>query len=70
MQMKEEVYMFKGIDDLYANRKGEFFYKGVPARKVYNNGSISVLCGKTKRGIIKLRTLAYKTTIEETELPF
>jgi hypothetical protein len=68
--MKEEVYLFRGIPELYANMKGEFFYKGAPARIVYNNGTRSVLCGKTKRGLIKLRTLAYKSAIEVAELPF
>src|SRR5438477_3596286 len=56
------VYRLKGIPDLYADRDGNFFYKGSPAKKVYNNGStsltnhgtISVLCGKSKRGLIKL----------------
>ena len=67
---KEEVYKFKGIDDLYANMKGEFFYGGKPARKVYNNGTISVLCGKSKRGLKKLRKMAYKSYIEVADLPF
>jgi hypothetical protein len=68
--MKEEVYLFKGIPDLYANMKGEFFYKGRPAPKVYNNGSLAVKCHRTKRGLKKLRTLAYKGAIEIAELPF
>lgn len=63
-------FKFKGIPELYANEKGEFFYKGKLARKIYNNGSIAVLCGRTKRGIIKLRKLAYKTTAEIDNLPF
>ena len=70
--MKEEVYLFKGIPDLYADMKGNFFYKGAPARKVYNNGSMAVLCNRTKRGLKKLRTLAYRAAIEveEVHLPF
>ena len=48
--------------------KGNFFYKGKLTRIVYNNGTHSVLCGRTKRGLIKLRTLAYKATIEKEEL--
>jgi len=67
----QAIYKFKGVDHLYADTKGNFFFKNKPARKVYNNGSISVMCGKTKRGIIKLRTLAYKTTlIVNDTLPF
>lgn len=71
--MKQQVvYLFKGIPNLYADLDGNFFYYGKPARKVYNNGSISVKCGTTKRGLIKLRTLAYKSTIlvEDVNLPF
>ena len=66
----EEVYMFKGIPDLYADKDGNFFYKGAAAKKVYNNGTISVLCGKSKRGLIKLRKLAYKSSMEVSDLPF
>lgn len=56
------IYKFKGIDDLYADEHGNFYFKNKPARKVYNRGSIAVLCGRSKKGIIKLRKLAYKTT--------
>ncbi len=66
----EEVYRFKGIEDLYADKEGNFFYKDKPARKVYNNGTISVLCGKSKKGLIKLRKLAYKSSVEALDLPF
>ena len=47
------VYFFKGIPNLYSDVKGNFFYEGKPARKVYNNGSLSILCGKTKHGLKK-----------------
>jgi hypothetical protein len=66
----ETIYKFNGISGLYANTKGNFFYNGKPARKVYNNGSISVLACKSKRGVIKLRRLAYKTTMLKEALPF
>jgi len=66
----EEVYKFRGIPGLHADMKGNFFYNSSRIRKVYNNGSISVMIGKSKRGIIKLRTLAYKSTIIKEELPF
>jgi hypothetical protein len=69
---KHTVYLFKGIPDLYADMKGNFFYKGRPAPKVYNNGSLAMKCHRTKRGLKKLRTLAYKATVEREEeiLPF
>lgn len=54
------IYKFKGINDLYADEHGNFFFKNRPARKVYNKVSIAVLCGRSKKGIIKLRKLAYK----------
>jgi hypothetical protein len=66
----EEVYKFKGVDGLHADLKRNFFYNGAPVRKVYNNGSISVMIGKSKRGIIKLRKRAYKSTVIKEELPF
>ncbi len=67
---KQVVCFFKGIPNLYSDVKGKFFYEGKPARKVYNNGSLSILCRKSKRGVIKLRTLAYKSFIVIDDLPF
>ncbi len=68
--MKIAAYKFKGINDLYCDMSGTFFFKGEKAPKVFNNGSISVLCGKSKRGIIKLRKLSYLSEIEIIECPF
>jgi hypothetical protein len=67
---KQEIYRFKGIEDLYADMDGNFFYKGKPAKKMYNNGTVAIKCGTTKRGLIKLRTLAYKSSMEIEDLPF
>ena len=65
------IFKFRGIEGLYADAEGNFFFNGKPARKVYNNGSISVLCGRSKRGLITLRKLAYKSVREkEEDLPF
>ena len=64
------VYKFRGIEDLYADAKGNFFWQGRPARKVYNNGSIAIMCGRSKRGIISLRKRAYKASVTVDELPF
>ena len=70
--MKEVVYKFKGIEGLYCDLKGNFFFKGKPLSKIYNNGTLAIRIGKTKRGLKKLRTLAFKTTIDvqEQALPF
>ena len=43
---------------------------GKPDRKVYNNGSIAIICGRTKRSIISLRKLAYKSLITIDDMPF
>ncbi len=68
--MKETVYKFKGINDIYCDLSGTFFFKDKPVKKVYNNGSIAILCGKSKLGIVKLRKLAYKSEIEIINCPF
>jgi hypothetical protein len=64
------VYKFHGIENLYCDTEGNFFYNDRPARIIYNNGSRSVLLGKSKRGIISLRKLAYESEMKEAECPF
>ena len=66
----EVVYKFKGLPDLHCDLTGCFFYKNKPIKKVYNNGSIAVLVGKSKRGVISLRKIAYKSKIEVDICPF
>lgn len=66
----ETVYKFKGIENLHCDLKGNFFFNEKPIKKVYNNGSVAVLAGKSKLGLIKLRKLAYKSKIEVNECPF
>jgi len=66
----EEVYKFNGIDNLHCDLKGNFYFNNKPIKKVYNNGSLSVLIGKSKRGIKTLRKLAYKSTKEKEYSPF
>lgn len=68
--MQEIVYKFKGFSDLHADINGNFFYKDKPATKVYNNGSVSLLIGKSKISIKKLRANAYKEYIQKVILPF
>ncbi|HNR21064.1 MAG TPA: hypothetical protein PKN75_14975 [Bacteroidia bacterium] len=65
------IYRFKGVNGLWADEFGNFYFNNKPAHKVYNNGSLAVLCGRSKRGIIKLRKLAYKLQQEvDDSLPF
>jgi hypothetical protein len=66
----EVVYKFKGVDKLHCDLKGNFFFDSKPIKKIYNNGSLSVLVGKSKKGIIKLRKIAYKDKIEINTCPF
>ena len=66
----QQVYLFKGIPDLYADLQGNYFYKGKPVKKTYNNSSLAIRCGNTKRSIIKLRGLAYKSSITIPDCPF
>jgi len=67
---KQKVYKFRGIENLYADENGNFFFKQTPVPKVYNNGTLSVRVGKRKYGIIKLRTLAFVSFIVPDALPF
>lgn len=66
----KDVFRFKGIEDLYCDIEGNFFYKDKPTKKVYNNGTISVMLGKSKKGIISLRKIAYKSKINNDYVPF
>ncbi len=66
----EKIYKFRGIDFLHADERGNFFFHNKPVPKVYNNGSLAVRVGKTKLGLIKLRTLAYSTSQAIYECPF
>lgn len=66
----KQIFRFKGIDNLYCDMSGNFFFNDKPTRIVYNNGTNSVMVGKSKKGIISLRKLAYKSTIQIENLPF
>ena len=67
---QQKIYRFKGIEDLHADENGNFFFRNKRAKKIVNNGSLAVLAGRTKYGIKKLRTLAYKTSVQVEECPF
>jgi len=66
----KQIFRFRGIENLYCDMNGNFFFNNKPARKVYNNGTVSVMVGKSKKGIISLRKLAYKSEIIIEQLPF
>lgn len=66
----KQIFRFQGIDNLYCDMRGKFFFNDKPARIVYNNGTNSVMVGKSKKGIISLRKLAYKSTMQFEKLPF
>lgn len=69
-QEYEVVYKFTNIENLYCDLKGNFFYNDKPVKKVYNNGSIAVKIGNSKRGLISLRKQAYKSQKEKIYCPF
>ena len=56
----EEIFKFHGIDDLYSDINGNFFYKEKPIKKCYRSGQIYIRFNKKKYGMITLRKLAYK----------
>lgn len=64
------VYKFKNIPDLHCDLDGNFYYKDKPIKKVYNNGSLAVKIGNSKRGLISLRKQAYKSQKEKIYCPF
>jgi hypothetical protein len=66
----EKVYRFHGIEDLYSDAKGCFFFKNKLVPTVYNNGSLAVRVGRKKYGLKKLRTLAYLTYQKKNDCPF
>jgi hypothetical protein len=66
----EVIYTFPSVPGLVALLDGSFEYNNRPVRKIYNNGSLSVLCGQKKKGIIKLRKEAVKSTREIINIPF
>jgi hypothetical protein len=63
------VFVF-GIEGLEANEKGEFTLNGKLFRRVYNNGTIQIRCGKFSKSLKHLRKLAVKKQVEDIKLPF
>ena len=66
------VFLFKDIPELISDDKGNFTYKGLPCKKVYNSGATQIRCNKFKfsKGLKTLRKLAYKSQIIKENLPF
>jgi len=65
-----DIFRFHGMENLYCDLDGNFFFNDKPIKKVYNNGSLAININGSKKGIIKLRKLAYKTQIEDSYCPF
>ena len=66
----KDIFRFNGFENLYCDTKGNFFLNDKPIKKVYNNGSLSIIINGSKRGLIKLRKLAYKDKLGIDILPF
>lgn len=66
----ETIYTFPSIPGLIATVNGNFEYNGMLTKTVYNNGSIAVICGRSKRGIIALRKEAVKAIRKINTIPF
>ena len=65
-------YFFVGYEGLYWHN-GKFWFNEIEVRKVFNNGSLSLLLyGSCKKSIRQLRKIARpcKIKIEEERMPF
>ncbi len=65
-----DIFRFHGFENLYCDLKGNFFLNDKPIKKIYNNGSISIIINGSKKGLIKLRKYAYKDKLEIDSCPF
>lgn len=66
----KSVYLFKGIENLYSDENGSFFYNERPIKKKWRVGQVYVEVNKKRYGMNTLRNLAYKSIIKEETLPF
>ena len=75
MRVKEievDGFIFEGYEGLTWH-SGKFWFNDVPVKKVFNNGSVSILLyGSTKKSIKQLRKVAVKCRIKiySEPLPF
>ena len=66
----KQIFRFRNVIGLYADKDGSFHHPDKSVKKVCNNGSLSVQVGSIKYGIKKLRKNAYKDFMEDYISPF
>ena len=66
----KQIFRFRNVIGLYAEKDGSFHHPDKPVKKVCNNGSLSIQVGSSKYGIKKLRKNAYKDFMEDYISPF
>ena len=62
-------YIFTGYPGLVFH-SGKWWVDEKETKPVYNNGSLSILYGCSKKSIAQLRKIAVKCVIDITPLPF
>lgn len=67
---KINVFLFDGVDNLYADKDGNFFYDGKLIKKRWRVGQIYIQVKERRYGMNTLRKLAYSGVLEEEENPF
>ena len=60
------IYLFKNIEKLSCDLKGNFFYDEMPIKKYYRTGQIYLRIEGKRYGLKSLKKLAYKSEL----LPF
>lgn len=61
-EIKIQGYGFRGYEGLFWH-SGKFWFDGRELKKVYNNGSISILIYGSKKSIRQLRKVAFPCEI-------
>jgi len=64
------VFQFKGIENLYSDLKGNFYFEERLIRKYWRKGQVFIIVNKKQIGMNTLRKLAYETKINKIILPF
>lgn len=61
-QVKPRIwYVFTGIENLYADEKGNFFLNGILIEKQYRDRQVYITVNRVRYGMKTLRKLATKT---------
>ncbi len=70
-EVKIDGYGFRGYEGLFWH-SGKFWFNDLELKKVYNNGSLSLLIYGSKKSIRQLRKVAYpcEIIIYKEPLPF